>query len=94
MHYFDHRMIDADVKMNEQTVDYFAFYFGYDTYSEYEEIYFGLVLYEDTYSDSEEIHFGLVLYEDTYSDSEEIHFDLVFGLLKLRQSSVRCPCLS
>ena len=52
-------MIDADVKMNEQTVDYFAFYFGDDTYSEYEEIHFGPVLCEDTYSDSED-HFDLV----------------------------------
>ena len=55
MHYFDHWMIDADVKMNEQTVDYFAFYFGDDTYSEYEDP----VLCEDTYSDSED-HFDLV----------------------------------
>ena len=35
------------------------FYFGDDTYFEYEEIFF-LFLYEDTYSDSEEIHFDLV----------------------------------
>ena len=59
MHYFDHGKIDVDVRMNEQTVDYFAFYFGDDTYSDY-EVHYDPVLGEDTYSDYE-VHYDPIL---------------------------------